>query len=62
MLRDWAERHGARLGEPVYGIRAALELWVPGEELERLGADLAAASAGAWVAALGEERVVDVPA
>ncbi|RLK52392.1 IMPACT family protein [Microbacterium telephonicum] len=62
VLRDWAGRHGATWGEPAYGVRAALELWVPEEELARLDADVAAASAGAWSARRGGERVVDVPA
>lgn len=62
MLRDWAERHGGRIGESAYGARAALKLWVPEDELARLDADVAAASAGEWAAVRGEERVVDVPA
>ncbi|WP_067195898.1 YigZ family protein [Microbacterium sp. XT11] len=62
MLRDWAAHHGATLGEPRYGAMATLELWVPAGELDRLAADLAAASAGSVAAVLGEERIVDVPA
>lgn len=61
LLRDWASRHGASLGEPSYGAMASLELWVPPLELEALHADLAAASAGLVVPALGVERIIDVP-
>ncbi len=61
LLRDWAGRHGATLGEPHYGAVARLELWVPPVELDALGADLAAASAGAVVPIAGTERIVDVP-
>lgn len=62
LLRDWCSHHGATLGEPRYGVRAALELWAPATELADLEADLAAASAGAVAPAFGEVRVVDVPA
>jgi uncharacterized YigZ family protein len=62
VLRDWAGHHGATLGETAYAVEATFELWVPPSELERLAADVAAASAGAYVPLLGEERVVDVPA
>lgn len=61
LLRDWAARHGATLGEPSYGPAASLELWVPPSELDVLSADLAAASAGVVVPAFGIERIVDVP-
>lgn len=62
LLRDWAVRHGATLGEATYGARASLELWAPADELPRLDDDLAAASAGAVVPVRGAERIVDVPA
>lgn len=62
LLRDWAGRHGATLGEPIYAAVASLELWVPPPRLETLRADLAAASAGAVVPILGAERIIDVPA
>ena len=61
LLRDWAGRHGATLGEVSYGAVAGLEVWVPAGELDILGAELAAASAGSVVPILGIERVVDVP-
>jgi len=60
VLRDWAGRHGATLGEPHYGALASLELWVPPTQLALLGADLAAASAGGLVPILGSTRIVDV--
>lgn len=62
LLRDWAGVHGASLGEAVYGAEAAFELWVPPAELERFRADVASASSGGLAVAVGEERVVDVPA
>lgn len=62
LLRDWAVHHGATLGEPRYGARATLELWVPASELDRLAADVAAASAGDVAPVFGGERIVDVPA
>ena len=62
LLRDWADRHGATLGEPRYGDVASLELWVPPDKLDVLGTELAAASAGEVTPALGAERIVDVPA
>lgn len=62
LLRDWAANHGATLGDPAYGAQAELELWVPPTELGRLHADVASASNGSLAVAVGEERVVDVPA
>lgn len=62
VVRDWAAHHGATMGDPAYGARAVLEVWAPETEIERLRADLAAASAGAWTAVAGEVRVVDVAA
>lgn len=62
LLRDWVLHHGATLGEPRYGALATLEAWVPAEQLDRLGDDIAAASAGAVVPVIGGERIVDVPA
>lgn len=61
LLRDWADRHDATVGEPRYGATARLELWVAPSELDALHADLAAASAGSVVPILGDERIVDVP-
>lgn len=62
VLREWVRHHGATLGEPTYGSAATFTLWVPGDTVEPLRADLAAVSAGALDAVVGEERVVDVPA
>lgn len=62
LLRDWAGRHGATLGEPRYGDVASLELWVPPVELDVLRAVLAATSGGGVAPILGAERIVDVPA
>lgn len=61
LLRDWATRHNAVLGDPIYGSAATLEVWVPATEIDRLRDDIAAASAGAVVPALGIERIIDVP-
>lgn len=61
LLRDWAGHHGATLGEPRYGARATIELWVPASARDRLVDDLAAASGGAVAPVFGTERIVDVP-
>lgn len=61
LLRDWAGRHGATLGEPRYGAMATLELWAPAAELDTLADELAAASVGAVTPVRGVERIVDVP-
>ena len=61
LLRDWANRHGAVLGEPAYGAVATLELWVPAPALATLHDEIAAASAGAVTAAIGTERIIEVP-
>ncbi len=60
VVRDWAARHASTIGETRYGSRATLSVWVPDHARERLRADLAAASAGAWTAHEQEVRVVDV--
>lgn len=62
LLREWVAQHGSTLGSPLYGATAVLEAWVPGEELDRLSADLAAASGGTVLPVFGGERIVDVPA
>jgi uncharacterized YigZ family protein len=62
VLRDWVRHHDATLGDAAYGVAATFELWVPGEAIEPLRADLAATSAGTLDPVVGEERVVDVPA
>lgn len=60
LLRDWAATHGATLGDPSYAARATFEVWVPPVALDRLQADLAAASAGVLAPVIGMERVVEV--
>lgn len=62
LLREWTARHGATLGDTIYGAAATLELWVPADGLDRLRDDVAAASAGALTPHVGGERIVDVPA
>lgn len=61
-VRSWSAEHGAMLGEARYDAKATLELWVPGDELDRLEADLAEASGGHISPTRGAERIIDVPA
>lgn len=61
LLRDWATKHGAVLGEPIYGAFATLELWVPAEALAPLHDEIAAASAGTVVPVTGTDRIIEVP-
>lgn len=61
VLRDWVRHHDATLGDPAYGVAATFKLWVPGEAIEPLRADLAETSAGTLDPVIGEERIVDVP-
>lgn len=62
LLRDWAARSGAVLGETSYTAAAQFDVWAPGDAVPGLQAEVAALSAGA-VAAVGTgvERVIDVP-
>lgn len=62
LLRDWAARSGAVLGETAYAAAAEFDVWAPGDAVPGLQAEVAALSAGA-VAAVGTgvERVIDVP-
>lgn len=62
LLRDWATRSGAVLGETTYAAMAEFEVWVPADAVPGLQAEIAALSAGA-VAAVGTgvQRVIDVP-
>ncbi|MFT4219506.1 MAG: YigZ family protein [Microbacterium sp.] len=62
LLREWAARHEATLGDVVYAAAATFELWAPRSAIARLRDDIAALSGGALGPAVGEERVVDVPA
>jgi len=62
VLRDWAASHGAVTEPPRYDAVAHLRLLVPAAALDALAADVAAASAGALSPAVGDPRVVDVPA
>lgn len=59
-LRDWADAHGATLGEVAYGAVASFTVWVPPASADQLVADVAALSAGSLVPVLGGVRVVDV--
>jgi len=62
LLRDWAARHHAVLGETRYAQQAVFEVWSPQDAVEALGAEVASASGGAVAAsATGTTRVVDVP-
>lgn len=63
LLRDWASRCGAVLGETMYAAAGAeFEVWAPSDAVAGLQAEVAALSAGA-VSAIGTgvERVIDVP-
>ncbi|GAA1706206.1 YigZ family protein [Microbacterium sediminicola] len=60
LLRDWAQRSGATLGETTYTAHATLELWAPAAALNALRDEIAAASAGSIAAVVGGERIVDV--
>lgn len=60
LLRDWAQRSGATMGETAYAAQATLEVWAPADTLPALRDEVAAASGGAIEAAVGGERVVDV--
>ncbi|GAB2484554.1 YigZ family protein [Promicromonospora xylanilytica] len=62
MLRDWASSHGSVMEAPAYDTVAHLRLLVPPDQLDALAADVAAVSAGARSPAVGDARVVDVPA
>lgn len=62
LLRDWAGRNGAVLGEPSYGAVATLELWVPAATLAPLSDEIAAASAGSVTPVVGTTRIIEVPA
>lgn len=61
LLREWAQRSGASLGETTYGRLATLEVWAPADALARLHDEIAAASGGAILPTVGDERVVDFP-
>ncbi|MCB1297822.1 MAG: YigZ family protein [Microthrixaceae bacterium] len=61
LLRDWAGRNDAVVGEPDYGAVATLELWVPSAALGALHDEIAAASAGSITAVIGPERIIEVP-
>lgn len=62
LLREWAPQWGAVIGEATYGNQVTLEIWTPPDAIERVRAELAAASAGGVTAITGESRIVDVPA
>lgn len=60
LLRDWAQRSGATLGDTVYGAQASLTVWAPAEALDRLRDEIASASGGTIAAVVGGERIIDV--
>ena len=62
VLREWVRHHGATFDDPTYGAEVTFTLWVPEDELDRLRADLAAATAGVVEPVVGASRVVDVAA
>ena len=59
-LRDWAAGHHAQWDGVTYGAEAVLRLWVPGDQRDRLTADVASVTAGALAPVFGGERVVDI--
>lgn len=62
VLREWALRNRAVLGETEYASAATFSLWVPTDAVSALMTEVAASSAGTVDAVeTGEERVVDVP-
>ncbi|MAP63806.1 MAG: YigZ family protein [Microbacterium sp.] len=62
LLREWAQRSGAVLGETAYGADARLEVWTPPDLVASLRETVAAASGGTVEPRLGEQRVTEVPA
>ena len=61
VLADWCARHDAALEDVAYGIEATFTVLVPPDELDRLDADLAAATSGTLIAHRGDSRIVDLP-
>lgn len=62
VLHEWCATHGAVLEGADYATRAVFRLLVPPAQLVPLEADLASASSGTLSPAVGDRRVVDVPA
>ena len=62
VLHEWCATHGAVLEGADYAARAVFRLLVPPAQLVPLEADLASASSGTLSPAVGDRRVVDVPA
>ncbi|WP_084102496.1 YigZ family protein [Demequina sp. NBRC 110051] len=60
-LHTWADAHGAVLDEPRYGAVATLGLRVAPEAVDAARAEVAAITAGAVEAAVGETAIVDRP-
>lgn len=60
-LHTWADAHGAVLDEPVYGALATLGLGVAPDQVEAARAEVAALTAGAIEAIVGETAIVDRP-
>lgn len=62
LLRDWATRSGAVLGETTYAAMAEFEVWAPGAAVIALQSEVATLSAGTVTAVgTGVQRVIDVP-
>lgn len=62
LLHEWCQAHGAVLEGADYAALATFRLLVPPGRLAELDADVASASSGSISPALGDSRVVDVPA
>ncbi len=62
VLHEWCATRGAVLEGADYAARASFRLLVPPAQLVPLEADLASASSGTLSPAVGDRRVVDVPA
>ncbi|WP_144268239.1 YigZ family protein [Demequina sp. NBRC 110055] len=60
-LHTWVDAHGAVLDEPMYGAVATLGLRVAPEQVEAARAEVAALTAGAVEAVVGETTIVDRP-
>lgn len=62
LLREWASRHRASLGESSYAEQTTFEVWLAPHLVGTFTADIAAASGGALVPVYGAQRIVDVAA
>ncbi|MBD7998703.1 YigZ family protein [Oerskovia gallyi] len=62
VLHEWCQTRGAVLEGTDYAGSATFRLLVPPADLAALDADVASASSGALSPAVGDRRIVDVPA